>query len=304
MAAQPVCLFYKFGHCKFQKKCRKMHIEEKCENVECNVKECILRHPKVCSFLRDYKFCKFSEYCSFSHSIQNNSNDAFEKEIDEIKKQIDILKESENNLEKQISKLMDEISEKESIIRNIFSKLNENDILEKKVHNSEERNKNLESRLETLEETIENLTLHLFCDKFELVFRNENQPTEHTTESHVNKRSVTEEEHVSTSTVEMSSKTDENLTEDQDKVFQCENCNIKSSSEHGIQIHTTKKHSQFCHFCKLNFPNTADMKNHTFNCGKQFYNSPMMSPVQNRGQFSQRFPQRFPPRFPMNPYDV
>ena len=139
-----------------------MNIEEKCENSECDVKECTLRHPKVCSFLRDYKFCKFSEYCSFSHSVHNNSNGAFEKEINDIKKQLDILKESENNLDKQISKLTDEISEKETIIQNIFSKLNENDILEKKVHNSEERNKNLESRLETLEETIENLTLHFF----------------------------------------------------------------------------------------------------------------------------------------------
>ena len=270
MAAQPVCLFYKFGHCKFQKKCRKMHIEEKCENLECNVKECTLRHPKVCSFLRDYKFCKFSEYCSFSHSIQNNSNDAFEKEIDEIKKQIDILKESENNLEKQISKLTNEISENETIIRNIFSKLNENDlridILEKKVHKSEERNKDLESRLETLEKTIEKLTLNFSCEKCESVFRNKSQLDEHTTESHVNKRSVTEEEHESPSTVD-------------DKVFQCENCNFKSSSEHGLKIHTTKKHSKFS------------------------YNSTMMSPVQNRGQFSPRCPQSFPP-FPMSQYDV
>jgi hypothetical protein len=86
-------------------------------HIECNVKECTLRHPKVCS-LRNCKFCKFSEYCSFSYSIQNKSNEVLEKEIDDIKKQLDILKESETNLEKQISKLTIEIGDKESIIQN------------------------------------------------------------------------------------------------------------------------------------------------------------------------------------------
>ena len=134
------------------------------------------------------------------------------------------------------------------------------DELERKVQKYEERTNNLESRLENLEKTIEKLTLNYSCDKCELIFRNESQLTKHTTETHVNKRSVTEEEYVSPS----------NLTEDQDKVFQCENCNFKTSSEHGLKIHKTKKHSQF----------SSNL------------------PVQNRGQFSPRCPPRFPPKIP------
>ena len=85
MATQPVCSFYKFGPCKFQKKCRKMHVEEKCENLEYNAKECTLRHPKICRFLRDNKYCKFSEYCSFSHNVQNVSDEALENEVNNIR---------------------------------------------------------------------------------------------------------------------------------------------------------------------------------------------------------------------------
>ena len=227
-----------------------------------------------------------------------------ENEINNIKKQLDSLKDSENCLNKQICKLNDEISEKESVIRNVFSKLNENelriDILEKKVKESEKINEYLESRLKTVETAIENLTLNFSCDKCDLIFKNESTLIEHTIRDHENNedKNVPEEEKVSASTAELNNKTDEKLTEDCDKVFQCEICNYKSSSEHGIKIHKTKKHSHFCHFCKQYLPNAAELKNHTFDCRRRFYGSPMRSPVQYRNQFSHRFPPRFPPRSP------
>ena len=55
-------------------------------------------------------------------------------------------------------------------------------------------------------------------------------------EIHIDKNSVTEEDECVPPL---------NITEDQDKVFQCENCNFKTSSEHGLKIHTAKKHSKF-----------------------------------------------------------
>ena len=81
---QPVCSFHKYGHCKFQKKYRKMHNDKICETFECDPRMCTLRHPKVCNFYRDYNYCKFAEFCSFSHNIKNN--DAFEKEMVDMKK--------------------------------------------------------------------------------------------------------------------------------------------------------------------------------------------------------------------------
>ena len=127
------------------------------------------------------------------------------------------------------------------------------------------------------------------CDKCDLVFRTESELTEHTTKTHTNDKNDTEEENVSAceepnvtiSSVELSENITNNITNVvDDKVLQCEKCNFKSSSEHGLKIHTTKKHNQFS--CNL----------------------PLMSPVQNRGQFSPRFPPRSPQRYLRSPYDV
>ena len=83
------------------------------------------------------------------------------------------------------------------------------------MHESENRNKHLESRLEALENTRENSTAIVACDKCDLIFKNESKLSEHTIRTHEDK---TEEENVSASTVEFS---DENLTEENDKVYQC-----------------------------------------------------------------------------------
>jgi hypothetical protein len=118
------------------------------------------------------------------------------------------------------------------------------------------------------------------------------------TNKHTNIQS--EEQNETISSVALS----ETPTNEHDKVFKCLIFNFKSSSENGIKIHTTKKHSHFCHFCKQYLSNAVELKSHTFDCGRKFYALPLMSPVRNTGQFSPRFPprfpSRFPPRFPLN----
>ena len=98
-----------------------MHHNDICETLECDIKVCNSRHPKVCSFYRDYKFCKFAEYCSFSHNVNNFSNGAVEKEIEDIKKDLSFLKEKENNFDKEIKKLEKEIYDTENVIQNSFA---------------------------------------------------------------------------------------------------------------------------------------------------------------------------------------
>jgi hypothetical protein len=100
---------------------------------------------------------------------------------------------------------------------------------------------------------------------------------EHTTKTHANDKNDTEEENISaceeqnvtTSSVELSEK----ITNDHEKIYKCVICNFKSSSENGIKIHTTKKHSNVCYFCKRYLSNAAELKNHTFDCGRKFYDS-------------------------------
>ena len=99
-----------------------MHTTEICDVLECEVRNCNLRHPKVCSFYKDYNYCKFAEFCSFSHKICNNSNDALEKEIEDIQKKLKPLKEKETENDYKIIKLEKEINEKENLIRNVFAK--------------------------------------------------------------------------------------------------------------------------------------------------------------------------------------
>ena len=75
MATQNVCRFFKFGFCKYTVKCRFLHVKENCENQECDVISCNLRHPRICSFYRDYDSCKFGEWCCFRHVHKSVQSD-------------------------------------------------------------------------------------------------------------------------------------------------------------------------------------------------------------------------------------
>ena len=80
---QNVCIFNKYGYCKFKYTCRKQHIQEKCSNEKCEILRCSLRHPKICRYFRDFGNCKFGEWCSFRHEIKVN------KDIEDMKKTLD-----------------------------------------------------------------------------------------------------------------------------------------------------------------------------------------------------------------------
>ena len=89
MAAQNVCRYFKFGHCKFGDTCRLLHNSEKCENVSCEITSCKLRHPRTCKFFREFKKCKFSEWCSFKHiktdqNIKQFNNKEIMEKIDDL----------------------------------------------------------------------------------------------------------------------------------------------------------------------------------------------------------------------------
>ena len=47
--------------------CKKQHIKELCENSIFDIKTCNLGHPKECRYFRDYRRCKFGEWCCFLH---------------------------------------------------------------------------------------------------------------------------------------------------------------------------------------------------------------------------------------------
>ena len=102
MAAQNICFYNKYGFCKYLEKCRKYHENEKCENLNCEIRECPLRHPKICKFYRDFGFCKFSEWCKFSHCDNKNSKE----KNDDVKKLEDRLETFQNEFQKKCEKYL------------------------------------------------------------------------------------------------------------------------------------------------------------------------------------------------------
>ena len=98
---QNVCSFNKYGFCRFRIACRKQHIMEKCPEKDCEIKECSLRHPRICRYYRDIGYCKFGEWCLFNHDGQNlNEISKITKKLKTIEKKIEEKNEAIATLEK------------------------------------------------------------------------------------------------------------------------------------------------------------------------------------------------------------
>ena len=88
-----VCKFNNVGHCKFGSNCRNRHTLETCTNFPCRVKECPLRHPKMCKYFVQFGQCRFKENCSYLHfSELDKTKKGLEKEIETLKIEVEALK--------------------------------------------------------------------------------------------------------------------------------------------------------------------------------------------------------------------
>ena len=130
MATQNICFFDKYGFCKNLENCRNYHENKKCEKLNCEIRDCQLRHPKICKFFRDYGFCKFSEWCRFSHEVVKDAseNDSEVKKLEEKLNtvEIELKKNSEKvlKLESEIKDMHLKLSEKEQNVSKINKKYN------------------------------------------------------------------------------------------------------------------------------------------------------------------------------------
>ena len=99
MAVETVCQFFKYGHCKFLEKCRNKHVQDVCENKNCEVTTCLKRHPRPCKFFQFYHRCKFNP-CSYMHEDTMDMSKVKEvkselemqaAEIDTLKSKLEVL---------------------------------------------------------------------------------------------------------------------------------------------------------------------------------------------------------------------
>ena len=151
MATQNVCRFNKYGYCRYKEKCRKLHVNEKCENSECEIKLCMKRHPKICKFYRDYNYCKFGEFCKFVHIMQNfqvshSENEKIQKKLSEIDAQLEHLKKLEEEI------LKDKISKEQ--LTQLEGKLDYFLNLEKNINEKYELIANLTRKVSDMEEKL------------------------------------------------------------------------------------------------------------------------------------------------------
>ena len=153
MAQQNVCRFFKYGFYKFEEHCRKMHVKEKCQNSKCEVKNCNLRHPKVCRYFRDYYFCKFGEYCCLKH-LQPEHNDTIAnlvKENENIKLKLEKVEEKLNLLDKEELET-NVLIERLNIIEKKFEHF---DLLDQEVHSKDKALEVLEEKISELNHNLE-----------------------------------------------------------------------------------------------------------------------------------------------------
>ena len=239
MAAQSVCSFYRFGYCKHKEFCRKRHVKETCENLSCDTSNCIMRHPKVCKWYRDYQKCKFDP-CLFLHKENNTEIYILKKENEDILTNI-------KDIENAVKDLDAKIVHSESIIdrlENIQNKFEKFTAIEKQIFDQESVIKTLVKRVNVMEDNLKK--------KDEII----NDLVE---KSKVGKSPVAE---------------NEVLVEDEPSVdygeFKCSKCDFETFSKKGLKIHMKRKHTKYetlkyprkCDLCEKTLENGLELRKH------------------------------------------
>ena len=96
-----VCKHFKFGFCKFGKRCNKQHLKEICQTEDCKLKTCNKRHPKICKFFFVNQVCKFGDACCYKHKFSTHHCNILEQ-ISSLQATISSMSESIQTLENEI----------------------------------------------------------------------------------------------------------------------------------------------------------------------------------------------------------
>ena len=103
---ETVCNYHKYGHCKFGETCRKFHPKELCKNDDCEIQECMNRHPKSCKYFDEYRRCKFGDFCSFSHKNESSGRG----DLADLKARLDVLEKKIEDKDCEIASLNDKVN--------------------------------------------------------------------------------------------------------------------------------------------------------------------------------------------------
>ena len=226
-----LCLYHKYGHCKYSETCRKFHPKETCYEHDCEIKECLKRHPKSCKYFDEYQRCKFGEFCSFSHiekvfkpDIVTIRLDALEEKMKEKDSEIEALNEKLVQLEENNKVLKIELTKAiENVTKSAMKEGTDTlvDIFNQKQDDLEKRSN---ASLDALHQQLSILSNHLLAS--DLVHQNQ-QPT------------ISQEPQMPPAVV-LSSQSQSNIPYGQK--HQCVNCGKTFGSDRALQNHTRKDH--------------------------------------------------------------
>ena len=91
MANTVICLYHKFGFCKYKETCRHRHIDVVCDKHDCEHETCSNRHPRRCRYFQQFGRCKFGTYCAFLHIPLHDDHIDLENEMKSMEAQISSL---------------------------------------------------------------------------------------------------------------------------------------------------------------------------------------------------------------------
>ena len=104
---EPICNYYRRGHCKFGATCRKSHLIETCMKFPCLDEVCKKRHPPLCKFFMRYGKCKFETRCSYLHRAAGCCVD-MKNQVEYLSNEIAVLKAQNDIMHREILKLQNQ----------------------------------------------------------------------------------------------------------------------------------------------------------------------------------------------------
>jgi hypothetical protein len=110
---EEVCMYQKFGHCKYKEGCLKNHLQETCQDgLACDKqKSCQKRHPKGCKGYAMDGFCRFGDGCSYHHQEHKTINSEMNIKVETLEKTLHEMAAKINELEDKIKEMESKNSE-------------------------------------------------------------------------------------------------------------------------------------------------------------------------------------------------
>ena len=143
-----VCIYQKYGYCKYKESCKNKHLEETCQQRSAclNQKSCHRRHPRGCKRYGVEGYCRFGAGCAYHHQEQPSPS---EKVVDtEVKMKLENLEKTVVEMAEKITKLECKMQEMEVIKNNEPVKIPDDD----KALNKNDKPKDSKARKGNLKE--------------------------------------------------------------------------------------------------------------------------------------------------------